>query len=251
MLDEASSVPIIAHALARLGVVEAERSKFTSRIVNVSIMACFRPPSAGKRVSPKRIIGALERVEAGLRDVAAGLTIIDGARATTGLNAGKRAESLALVQRATLGAIAEAILSRIQNCPVTDHQVADSMPEYGYLAFRNSWEGVFADASLRVAAIRKAFGHDDFRSPTRDREEWFVRAVSQLAEIYHDATGKEATAYSPGGDTTNRAWRPPFAQFIVDLWPTLGVGQDRIPSNRKIADAGAGASKLPFLGSME
>jgi hypothetical protein len=251
MLDEASSAPIIDRALERLAVAPAGRPALASRIVNVSIVASFRPPPPGKRITPKQIVEALERIETGLRDVSAGLMIIDGARSSAGLNAHKRNESLAAVQRAILGAIAEAVVSRIQGCSVTDEQLAASMPEYGYLAFKNSWRGAFGDAAHRVANLRNVFDQDDFRSPSRDREEWFVRAVGQLAEIYEDATGNGAKAYSRGGDATNPAWRPPFAQFVVDLWPMLGFGAEKAPSDRRIADALADAPNLPPMGEME
>ena len=251
MLDEASSAPIIDRALKRLGVAPAERPALASRIVNVSIVASFRPPPPGKRTTPKQIIDALERIEAGLRDVSAGLMVIDGARSSIGMNAQRRSESLAIVQRATLGAIAEAVLSRIQGCSVTAEQLAASMPEYGYLALKNSWNGAFGEAAHRVATLRNLFDQDDFRSPSRDREEWFVRAVGELAMIYEDATGNEAKAYSRGGDATNSEWRPPFAQFVVDLWPMLDFGPDKTPSNRRIADALADAPNLPSMGNME
>ena len=251
MLDAASSAPLIDLALSRLAVAPAERPPLASRIVNVSVLASFRPPPPGKRITPKQIVDALERIETGLREVSAGLMIIDGARSSIGLNAHKRDESLAAVQHATLGAIAEAVLSRIQGNPITDEQLAASMQEYAYLAFKKSWRGAFGDAANHVATLRNAFDPDDFRSPSRDREEWFVRAVGQLAEIYEDATGNEAKAYSRGGDATNPAWRPPFAQFVVDLWPMLCFGPEKSPSNRRIADALAHAPKLPPLGGVE
>ena len=92
---------------------------------------------------------------------------------------------------------------------------------------------------------------DQFHAPTREREEWFIRTVGALAEIYRDVTGKEAKAYPRGGDSQNPSWRPPFPQFVADLWPLFSLGDDKVPSNQKIAHALDHATKLDPLGTMK
>lgn len=251
MLDEASAGPIIERALMRLTVAPAERHAFVDRILSVSVLASFRPPPPGKRVTPKQIVLALERVERGLRDVSAGLHVIDNALSTAGMNAKKRRESLATVQRASLGAIAQAVLNAVKDHSVTEEGLAASMPEYGYLSFTNIWRGVFSNAAHQVSAVRAAYDQGDFRAPTNDQSEWFVRAIGQLAEIYEDATGRKATSYSPGSDVTNPGWHPPFSQFVIDLWPLLRFGNEKPPSDRRISDALASAPKLPPMRTTE
>lgn len=85
-----------------------------------------------------------------------------------------RGETLESLHRASLGAIAEAVVTNIKGAAVTDEQVAESMPEVGYLSFNNSWNGSFARAARRIAAVRLAYSPEDLRSPTRSRELWFT-----------------------------------------------------------------------------
>lgn len=245
MLDEESANPIIDSALARLGVASERRADFAWRVRNVGIMASFRlSPGAG--VDPEQIVKALEGIEGGLKSIAVGLATIDAACRTTGARSEKRADSLAEVQRVAIGAIADAILRRIPAAQVTDEQLADAMPEYGYLSFRNSWNGAFGDAAAKVSAARAAYSRDDFRR-VKETPEWLCRAVGSLAEIYFDATGRKPSSASPG-DRQREAKpgsRLPFPRFVADVWPLLALQGEPVPDSKTILSAHTRARILP------
>jgi len=248
MLTDEAAAPIIDAALDRLDVPENRRACLRRRIQNVSIMASFHMPPVGQRVTPKQIMAALNQIEQGVRALSAGLELIDGASRTMSPNASRRAESLSLVQHGILGALADAVIRSIPPSRISDDQVVDSMPSYGYLSFQNTWTGAFSIAASRIKALCQAFDANDFKVPTRDKDERFIRAVKDLAAIYEDAAGREAKAYSPSGDTTKQGWRAPFVQFVSDLWPLLKGDDEPAPSSRRIADALKDTSVLPQAG---
>lgn len=244
MRDDATVAPIIDNALARIGVAPQDRGRFADRILLA--LPLFFPPRPGDRISAQQILSAIERIEGGVRDIAAGLLVIHDARMTITPNAKRRSESLDQIQKAVLGQIAEAVFRAIPSSATTYDQFAAAMPQYGSLPnFGNSWRGTFEKAAARIGKLRAAFKAEDFRAPTKDIDETFVRTVGALGVIFRDATGKEAKAYAPGGDTANKEWRPPFCQFIAELWPLIGEQGAPVPSNRRIADALKHASTLP------
>ncbi len=250
MWDASFAAPIIAKAVDRLDAPPEKRAFIAERVMALSAMAAFRPLQPGKRITPERIMGAMKSIERGLQEIASGLRVIHDARVTIGIESRTRDQALEIVQQTALRLITEAVLRGLSDTTITHDRFNSSMPKYGAMMSRqNNWS--FDIAASRMAALNAKMEKDLFHAPTREREEWFVRAVGALADVYRDATGKDAKAYERGGDALSPAWRPPFVQFIADLWPLFALGKDKVPSNQKIADALDHASKLPPLGTMK
>lgn len=229
-------------ALDRLRLSAAKRADllnrsedFVDRVRDAGFSAGFRSAPSGERHSPSEIIAAIDRISTGLEHVARGLNVIDSARQSTSPGALARDAELARLQRAILGTIVGAISRALPSVSVPDDDFDAAMPTYRADHYANSWNGVFGLAAHKVAAIGASASSTDIRTP-KARDDWTERLVAILGEIYRDVTGRRPSAYGRGSDSTNPDWRPPFCQFVVDLWP-LWFGPSELPSDITISRA--------------
>lgn len=228
-----------------IGVQSTDWLRIGQNIQIVIAKSRFRQPSAGSGASPTDITDAMKHIQEGLEKIDDGIFKLDFARRTVGIDAGQRNEALEIVQRACLGAIAEAVLTVLPSAQISYETLADAMPSYSTNGFSKSWNGAFSLSAARVQAVIKAFPANDFYAPTRRQDAVFVTLIGELADIYCDATGNRATSPNQSGNLPI-GWRSIFSQFIAVLWPSVGVfGDDSQsitwnstpPSNKQIRDA--------------
>jgi hypothetical protein len=236
---------VIEKAMRKIGVQTGDWLRISSNIQIVIAKSRFRQPAAGEGASPNDIVEAIQHIQEGLEKINAGISKLDFARKTIGSKANQRNEALEQVQKACLGAVADAVIRRLPMDQVSDNVLADAMPSYSQNGFSNSWNDFFSLAAAKVKAIGHAFPAKDFHVPTRRPDLVFVTLIGDMADVYADATGKLATSPNRSGNLSNE-WRSAFSQFVADLWPCVGVfGDDALsvtwnaqpPSSKQIRDA--------------
>jgi hypothetical protein len=250
VLDFEAMRPEIDNAIEGLPSNNMNRDILINQIENVILCAHIRGIPPSERIGSAAIVGAIEEIEKGLTQIAEGLNKIDAARRTLGPNSERRADSLEIVHRAALGAIANAVLRGCKVTNFTAEQLADAMPKYGGNSFANSWNGLFGNASQQFRSVAQTYRVADFKIPTKEQEEWFIRAIAELAAIYRNATGKKAAAYNRS-EGAKRDWTPPFIAFVHSLWPLLRLESEPFPSAGKIANALKAAPLLPQSGEVK
>lgn len=244
-----TDVDRILHALERLPVpVErqeallARAEEFVGRIMLAGFAAGIRPAPVDHRGTPGEILAGVRDVSRGLSLIERGLGTIDGARRSTASAATVRAETLADMHERVLKAIAGAVGTALPTASIRAADLDASAPTYTPLGFTNNWRGAFARAAGQVEQIAVNTSRPDLRAP-KTPDDWFVAFVGILAGIYSDATGAPARAYARG-QSVDEDWRPPFCQFVSDLWPLFAREGEPAPSDSRIRDARANTSKL-------
>lgn len=214
---------------------------FIDRIRNAGLSAGIRSAPKGERGTPGDILTAASDIARGLDMIERGLGKIDGARRSTAIEATARSAALRRVHEDILRSIAAAASSALPTAIIRDVDIDASVPSYTPMGFANPWRGTFSRAAGQVDAIVRGVAADELRSP-KPRDEWFGRLVWILARIYEDLTGTRAKAYARG-QVVNAEWRPPFCEFVTDLWPLWRL-DPTTPSDSKIRDALAKTTKL-------
>lgn len=213
----------ISKALLRLPkpkhVLADERiDEFVDRILIAGFEAGIRPAPPGARGKPTDIVAAIGMIADALERLDRGLRIIDAARRSTAASASARSNALRMAHEDALRAVAGAVASALPTAMIRDVDLAASFPTYAPVGMTNPWRGAFDRAAGQVRAIEAAVSSEDLRTP-KGADEWTDRLISILAGIYADATGRKPSAYPRGSDSMNPNWKPPFCQFVADLWP--------------------------------
>ncbi len=245
-----SDIDQILLALARLP-VPADRKdalleraeEFVGRIMLAGFAAGIRQSPAKDRSAPSQILASVRDVARGLNLIERGLDGIDSARRSTSTGAAVKSEALRKMHESVLQAVAIALATALPTASIRAEDLHASAPNYTQHGFTNQWRGTFARAAGQVQAIARNASVQDLRAP-KTPDDWFVAFVGLLAGIYGDATGGQARAYARG-QAVDESWRPPFCQFVIDLWPLFAREGETAPSDSRIRDALANASKLP------
>lgn len=224
---------LVFAALEKIGVGEARLPHFADKVARACMIAGPRDVATENRISAEEIEGAIGDIEAGLRLLEKGLRTVSYARATATPNSGDRIKTLADVDAALIGIIADAVATGIDAGDSLDPKIADSIPEYRANGFRNPWHQVFYLAAERAKQIGEAFPRSSYPARKRDRSVWLGKLICELATIYEEATGKAPKISNPS-EKAKRGWRSPFARFVEDLWGYLDVTDGPCPGDDKI-----------------
>lgn len=211
-------------------------AEFVDRILIAGFEAGIRPAPLGARGKPTEIVAAIGMVADALERVDRGLRIIDAARRSTAVSASARSDALRTAHEDVLRAIAAAVATALPTAMIRDVDLAASFPSYAPVGMTNPWRGAFDRAAGQVRAINAAVSMRELRAP-KGADEWSDRLIIILAGIYADATGRKPSAYSRGSDATNPDWRPPFCQFVADLWPVWHDPDSQPPSDASLRRA--------------